>query len=314
MDMRIEVGLPPDEHGFTGRECSHCKKYFKVKFGTGLHTPICNCPYCGFRGNHNEFDTEDQIEYAKSIALRKVMEEMIEPMLQELEHSFKELERATRSGFIQIKVDTQCSPIIVPLNRYQEKEVETYVKCDHCSLEFAVYGVFANCPDCNTLNASIVFRKSIEVAHKRISLLKSTEKDPELQNAIMEDALSSGVSSFDALGKALQQHYPKIFPETPKNLFQNIEALSKSMSKSVDKSVSDIIGREDFGFLLKMFQVRHVYEDNMGVIDDDFIRKIPYLAHLRGRKYQLRQEEIEKFLNAILETGNKILEILESIK
>lgn len=47
MDMKIGVILPPDDKGFTGRECPQCKRYFKVKFGTGLHGSTCCCPYCG---------------------------------------------------------------------------------------------------------------------------------------------------------------------------------------------------------------------------------------------------------------------------
>ena len=311
MEMKIGVDLPPDDKGFTGRECPQCRRYFKVKFGTGLHGSTCCCPYCGFSGSHNAFDTKDQVEYAKSVAMRKFMEDVVEPKLQELEQSFKELERATRGGFIQIRVDSRRSPLVMPLSNYQEKEVETYVKCDHCGLECAVYGVFANCPDCSKLNASIVFRKSIEVAHKRIKLVDLIQNDSELQNAILADALSSGVSAFDALGKALQRRYSTIFPDKPKNLFQNLKALSRSLSKSIGTSLSDIVGREDSDFLLKMFQVRHICEHNMGVIDDDFVRKVPELSNLKGRKYPLKQEEIDKFLNCILQTGNKILEILE---
>jgi len=73
MDMSMKVNLPPDKQGVIGRECPKCYKYFKVKFGTGLPTSICHCPYCGYTGDHNEFFTKDQIEYAKSIALREVM-------------------------------------------------------------------------------------------------------------------------------------------------------------------------------------------------------------------------------------------------
>ena len=311
MDMSIKVSLPPGEQGFTGRECPKCYKYFKVKSGTGLPISICHCPYCGYIGDHDGFFTKDQIEYAKSIALREAMGRVIEPGLRKLERSFKELERATRGGFIQIKVKTQRYPVKFPLKYYQEKEVQTYVTCDNCGLEFAIYGVFANCPDCGKLNALIIFRKSIEVAHKRIHLLDSISDEAELQDAILEDALSGGVSTFDALGKVLQSRYPAIFPQKPKNLFQNLKALSDALSKSVGKALSDIVGKENFEFLFKMFQVRHIYEHNMGVIDDDFVRKIPNLGHLKGRKYSLEQDEIEKFLAVILETGNKILKIEE---
>lgn len=309
--MNIKVSLPLDQQGFTGRECPKCYKYFKVKSGTGLPTSICHCPYCGYTGDYNEFFTKDQIEYAKSIALREVVGQVIEPEFRKLERSFKELERATRGGFIQIKVKTKRSPMIFPLKYYQEKEVETYVTCDNCGLEFAIYGVFANCPDCGKLNALVIFKKSIEVARKRIHLLDSIKDEVELQEAILEDALSGGVSTFDALGKALQSRYPDIFPQRPKNLFQNLKALSDALSKSVGKSLSDIIGKENFEFLFKMFQVRHIYEHNMGVMDDDFVRKVPNLRHLKGWKYPLKQDEIGKFLAVVLGTGNKILKIEE---
>ena len=52
----------------------------------------------------------------------------------------------------------------------------------------------------------------------------------------------------------------------------------------------------DFEFLIKMFQVRHIYEHNMGVIDDDFVQRLPNFSSNMGRKYALTQTEIEKYL------------------
>lgn len=312
--MTIKVSLPPDKQGFTGRECPRCRKYFKVKCGTRLPISTCHCPYCDYTGDYNKFSTKEQIEYAKSVAKKQAMEQLVEPEIRKLKRNFKNLEQVTKGRFIQIKVKTRNSPIILPLSYYQEKEVETFVTCDNCGLEFAIYGVFANCPDCGKLNALIVFKKSIEVAHKRIHILNSIKDDVDLQRAILEDALSCGVSAFDAFGKALQLRYPNILSSKPKNLFQNLQILSACLSKSIGKSLPEIIARENFEFLFKMFQVRHIYEHNMGVIDDDFVRKLPNLAHLKGRKYSLEQDEIEQFLVVILETGNKILNITEDGK
>ena len=39
-------------------------------------------------------------------------------------------------------------------------------------LHFAVYGVFATCPDCTGMNATAVFHKSMEAARRRLSLLE----------------------------------------------------------------------------------------------------------------------------------------------
>ena len=41
----------------------------------------------------------------------------------------------------------------IQVHSYIEKQLETAGTCDQCSLEFAVYGVFASCPDCGQLNA-----------------------------------------------------------------------------------------------------------------------------------------------------------------
>jgi len=309
--MNVRVNLPADQKGFIGRKCPQCKKYFKVKFGTGLHGSECNCPYCGFNGEHRQFDTEEQIKYAESMAISKFEEEVLEPMLQDFEGELKRLEDATRDGFIQIKVESQRSPMLMPLSTYQEKEVETYVKCDHCGFEFEVYGVFANCPDCKTLNAAVIFGKSIEVSHKRIKI-SMTQGDPELQKAFLEDALSAGVSAFDGLGKALQTRYPSMLKDQRKNLFQNLEALGKCLNDSIGKLLSDIVGKENYDFLWKMFQVRHIMEHNMGVVDADCIKKVPDLRFLEGHKYTLTQEEVERFLSIVLDMGKRILELLEA--
>jgi len=305
MNKEIHVAFPIDEKGLTGRECSICKGYFKVKFGTGLPTSECICPYCGEKSEHSQFFTQAQIKYAQSVAAREVLG----PEIRKLERSFKELERSTRGGFIQFKVRT--TGFNFPLKYYQEKDLETHVMCDHCGLEFAIYGVFANCPDCARLNALVIFSKSIEVAKKRLKLIDSIDKkEKSLIEAILRDALSGGISSFDAFGKALRRKYPDKLPKTPKNLFQNIKALSGGLSKLCGVSLLDLIGNDEYEFLLRYFQVRHIYEHNMGVVDEDFVKNIPDLAYLKGRKFPLDRDEINKFLDEIKKAGNKLMDYL----
>lgn len=308
MNRQIEVRFPTDEHGLTGRECPSCRGYFKVKIGTGLPTSECICPYCGEKANHDHFFTQAQIEYAKSVAVREVLG----PELRKLERTFKDLERSTRGGFIQIKVRT--SGFDFPLKYYREKELETHVTCDNCGLEFAIYGVFANCPDCARLNALVIFNKSMEVAKKTLNLINSIDqKEKSLIDATLKGALSGGISSFDAFGKALRIKYPEKLPPKPKNLFQNIPALSEGIKKLLGISLSDLIGKNEYEFLLKYFQVRHIYEHNMGVVDDDFVRNIPSLRHLKGRKFLLEKDEIGKFLDLLKDLGNKLMNSLGKV-
>jgi len=32
---QLSIPIPPDNEGYTGRECPKCKAYFKIVFGTG---------------------------------------------------------------------------------------------------------------------------------------------------------------------------------------------------------------------------------------------------------------------------------------
>jgi len=308
-DVRhINVQLPTDEKGMIGRACPkpECGEYFKLKPGTGLQTPECICPYCRYKGQFWEVHTKQQIEYARSVAVK----EFIEPELRGLHRSLRNLERSTRGGFVQIKVKT--TGFSFPLKLYQEQELETHVTCASCGLEFAVYGVFAGCPDCGQLNAAVVLSRSIEVALKRLALLESIEDtDRGLQEGILSDALSGGVSSFDAFGKALRNANKRLLPERPRNLFQNLAALSNALTEGVGKSLSDVVGEDAERLMNKMFQVRHIYEHNMGVVDDDFVQRIPDYSYLKGRKYPLEREEVAALLNTLLESGLKIQKALE---
>jgi hypothetical protein len=305
MEKVIPIRFPTDEHGLTGRECPECKRYFKVKFGTGLPTSECTCPYCGIKAAHDQFFTDAQIEYAKSVAVR----EALGPSLRELENSLRRLESSTRGGFIRFKVET--TGFNFPLKYYQEKEVETHVVCDNCGLDFAIYGVFASCPDCEKLNALIILAKSIEVAGKRLKLLESVDSsESELKEAILADAVSGGVSSFDGFGKALRRRYPDIFLEGHKNLFQNLTLLSSCLEKSINRTLADLIGDEEFNFLVRWFQIRHIYEHNMGVVDEDFVKKIGDARQLKGKKYPLDRQDIEKFLVGIKNIAEKLMGVL----
>lgn len=298
MNTKIQISFPTDENGYTGRECPSCEQYFKVKFGTGLPTSQHICPYCGYKDEADKFFTQDQVKYLESI----IAKSFVEPLIKDFSKSLKRLE--TKNSFIQIKIKT--TPHRFTIKHYQEKILQTDIICDNCGLDFSIYGVFSNCPDCGQLNAKVVFEKSIESSIKKINLCNDINIDKLLKNELQKDALISGVSAFDALGKALKVKHDQIIPSKPRNLFQNIDALNDFLHTTFGKQIADYISEEDFNFLFKMFQVRHIYEHNAGVIDNDFIKKIPEYSMSKGRIYTLADKEIIKFLHIVQSLGTQI--------
>ena len=80
----ISVALQADEDGYFGRECPNpdCLGYFEVTFGTGVKGPApCHCPYCGHSGDQNTFFTQEQIDYARSVLMRKVTDALTKDLM-----------------------------------------------------------------------------------------------------------------------------------------------------------------------------------------------------------------------------------------
>jgi hypothetical protein len=306
----IDVPIPTDERGLVGRRCPACLDYFKLKLGTGLPTETCHCPYCGYAADISEFTTPEQEEYVRSVGMREAQERILKPMMRRFGESLKGIERATSRGPIQIRVEVRDQWRSIPLALYREREVETDVTCQACGLQFAVYGVFATCPDCTGMNASAVFRKSMEAAHRRLSLLDG-DLDSGMIEGFLSDALGAAVGAFDAVGKELTRRFSGFLPSTPRNLFQNIEALSATLGQTTEGALAEVLGKEQYKGLVRMFQVRHVYEHNLGVVDAEAIKKAPDLAAWRGRKYVLARNELEAFLRSLEEVYDVVVRLLD---
>src|SRR5438045_300179 len=147
---QINVSLPVGDDGYLGRECpiASCEGYFKIKPGTGLkgtNLP-CHCPYCGHIASQNDFTTKNQIEFAKSVAFRQVVD-VLRGELKKMEFDIKP------KGPFGIGISMKLQPgEPIPLKRYRERTLETHVSCNNCTLDYSVYGIFAFCPDCGNHN------------------------------------------------------------------------------------------------------------------------------------------------------------------
>lgn len=146
----------------------------------------------------------------------------------------------------------------------------------------------------------MVYRKSLEIIQKQFEITQKPEVPVELKDQTLGSVLTSAVSIFDSLGKELRKRKPNKYPSKPKNLFQNLKVLNNS--------IGDIVSNQhkNYGRLELMFQVRHIYEHNMGVIDEDFIKAIPEFSNHLGRKYIIYANDINDFIQSMFELGQII--------
>lgn len=139
-DEVISVEMLQDKEGFIGRECpnAECLGYFKVVPGTGMDTHDCFCPYCGQRASDDQFFTQEQIQYATSVALNRLTGEAIKAFKEGFEGA------GVKGGLFSLRFEVTGTPR--PIHYYRERQLEQRLTCEVCRLTYAIYGVFGYCP------------------------------------------------------------------------------------------------------------------------------------------------------------------------
>ena len=294
----ISVCIPVDEEGFTGRECpnSTCEGYFKIVFGTGLKGEIlpCHCPYCGHTAEHNKFFTQEQIEYAKSIALREITDAFYKDL------KTLEFEHESREPFgigISMKVKSGQP---TPIHLYREKKLETDVVCTNCTLRYSVYGVFAFCPDCGQHNSLQIFEKNMQVVRKMLDLAGNTEQDISVR--LVENALEDCVSAFDGFGRELYQvygHHALNSVTANKLHFQNLDNIRERVQKAFGIDLARSCGDDAWRQAIGLFQKRHLIAHKMGVVDQEYVTRTGDTNAIIGRKIVICAEEVRQLSDTL---------------
>lgn len=293
----ISVPIELDDAGYLGRECPepHCLQYFKVMLGTGLPGGApCHCPYCGHVEEHDHFWTQDQLEYAKSVAFRQVVDAVNED-LKALEFDLP------ASGPFGLGISATVEPAPLPdLHRYHESALETYVECDECTLKYAVYGVFGYCPDCGKHNSLQILSKSLEVIEKTLRVAASSE--PDVAARMTENALEDCVSSFDGFGRELCRVHANRATDPDKVAsisFQNLEGAKKNLLAAFGVDLSRLVSPGEWETCCTAYEKRHVFSHKMGVADLKFVQKAGTSPIVAGRKVPVSADEVRELARIV---------------
>ncbi len=287
-----------------GRKCPSrgCGKYFKLKPGTGLkgHVP-CHCPYCGHVGDSDGFWTPEQKEYAKAVSMNYASEE-IRRMLKRIEIETK----AQGPLGISVSMKVTGGPKRVHYS-YREKQLETDVVCDGCTLVYAIYGVFAFCPDCGSHNSLTILSKNLEIAEKLLALVGAQERD--VAEHLVGDALENVVSALDGFGQEIcRVAAPKATnPADADNVrFQNLRGARARVQKLFGVELMTLVPGHDWEFACWCFQKRHLLAHKMGVIDDSYLLATNDSTATVGRKVQIKPEDVKHLVDVVRQLGGKL--------
>jgi hypothetical protein len=274
--------------------------------GRNLH---CHCPYCGHTAPHDQFWTQEQIEYAKSVAFRKVSDAFYQD-LKSLE--FDHRPRGALGIGFSLKVKPG-SP--TPIRYYREKKLETIVICGGCTLRYAIYGVFAYCPDCGQDNSKQILDKNLDLVSKEITLAGTVER--ELADHLVADALENVVSAFDGFGRETCRVHAKGAADPAKaeaTSFQNLDSARKRLSGLFGFDLAHGLMADEWKFIVRCFQKRHLLAHSMGVVDEAYLKATGDRATMLGRKVVIIADEVTRLIDAIRRLGQYLIEQLNEPK
>lgn len=301
LTKQIRIQLQSDDKGLIGRECPTCEGYFKVKPGTGIKDSIpCTCPYCGHVGEHKTFYTKEQIAYARSYALREAGE-MAKGFIRNFAQDFNR-KNDKRDSFISFRMSVQENEL--PLANYEEKQLETTLICGQCTLQYAVYGVFAFCPDCGRQNSIQILMKSLEVSEKL--LLIAQEQDKETAGTLIASSLNGIVATFDGFSKRLCRDYAEYSSDKARAStvsFQNVLKSRKQVSKFFGIDFAAFLSEVEWQNLNRAFQKRHLFAHNMGIIDEQYKQIADDQSASVGRKVVLDIREVRQTAELVKQIG-----------
>lgn len=303
--VRFEISMSNDEEGFFGRECpdEECLGYFKIELGTGLDGDDlpCHCPYCGHTGSHDTFWTQDQLEHARSLAMREVQKYVGDMLRSSLPRS-----RPRRGDIFSVRLEYKPGRPL-PIYRYQEKELETTLVCTECGLRYAVYGVFAYCPDCGSHNSLQILQSNLDLAAKQVQLAGSVGGD--LGQQLIADALENSVSAFDAFGREIISVNANIGrkPELAKSIScQNVDRLRERVRQAFEFDLAHGFTDLQWQQIVRAFQKRHLLAHRAGVVDEGYIRATGDESVAVGRKMQISESEVEEVLPLVADLGEQL--------
>lgn len=296
----MSIQIPKDSTGYFARECPKCEEVFKVMPGTGLTgTNHCYCPYCGHKGANDTFWTKEQLEYAKSVALNKVMGGALRTLKQ---HEFD----MKPKGAFGIGISLKVTGTVPRVRRYLEPSLETELVCDKCTLKYAIYGVFAFCSDCGAHNSLPILNKNLEFVRKLLALADTVDADT--RERLTHDALENAVSAFDGFGREVcrtlaEKHNT---PAASNTSFQNLPNARDAVMRHLSFDLRDGLSDEEWTFVVAAFQKRHLIAHKMGVIDQRYVDVTGEPSAVVGRKVSVTREDVERICELVSRLGVRL--------
>jgi len=320
--VKIPVEVSLDDEGYLDRECQAetCQAEFKVLFQDWkekVSDEKVYCPICRYEALSNEWNTDEQGEYHKGVAVAHV-QDIVHSALAEDAQRFN---RAQRPGFIQMSMSAKRSarPTIVPVGA--AKVMRQLFACEACGCRYASIGAAYFCPACGHNSAVASFDQTIAIVRQVVALTSSIRStlakeygDDLAQDSIrntLEDSLMRLVGAFQQFADALFEQMPNSSSfKRRQNIFQNLAESSSLWSNAVGKGYEDMLSAGELQELESLFQKRHLIAHRNGIVDQEYANKSGDKAYSIGQRLVVREAAIRRLADLLSKLAGELRKIV----
>lgn len=278
MQSEFKISIPKDENNYTHRVCPACLYRFGIR--SGEFPDNLSCPYCGKVSQMSDYNTIEQIEYAREEAknlifynVQKDLQAMMKRSLSGSKHlSFK-------PGMIRKKYTFPP----------QQSQIPTDMACSSCGSEYVIFGISAFCPYCA--------REDVKILDANLETIKKEFDSDRTLRQVYNDIVIAfqNVCRFYAI-------------EGSTTNFQNISQSEKYFRDNFGLDLLYGIEASSLNDMKTAFEKRHKEQHKGGIIDQKYVDVLGLDAGLIGQKVVYSKEELTSALNAIVAVGKNLRE------
>ncbi len=309
--MRVDIPLPLDEDGYLDRQCPNpsCQSEFKIlsqDWIDKVSDAKVFCPTCRFESPASNWNTSQQIEYAKELAIRQVRRNIHAALTADA----RNFNRNQQPGFIQMSMSVKpvSELFIVPI--LAAKIMRQKFLCESCGCNYASIGTAFFCPACGHNSVISTFDQTIETVRQVMALLSSIQitltssyNEDVAQNStrhILEDNLGRLIGAFQYLAEAMFDKLPNAQNfKRRKNIFQNLSESSELWEKATGKGYKHMLSPTELAELECFFQKRHLLAHRNGIVDQEYINKTGDKTYGIGQRLIIQDSDIMRLADLL---------------
>ncbi len=245
----VPVFIASDSQGKFGHYCPQCNGYWR----SGPWPNIC--PYCATTAPSHQFLSEAQLKYVR--------------------HYCEILSRALNSaddGEVVIDMDVVADAVgkegEKPAFYVSEESQQSKFTCEACEEFNDFLERFGYCSLCGTRNDLADFEK--QTMHSIRERLNNGNPP--------EDCVRDAVASFDSFMAQVAKQLAALVPMTKhrknrllRHRFYDLNEVRAIFKEWFDTDVCAGMKEDEYGFVVRMFLRRHVYEHNAGEVDQKYL-------------------------------------------